>query len=154
MCMSRAGRDAARIVALLAVWMISPGLGAQVPPNIVVVMADDMGLGDASPYLNQTLGPNAPRITKTLATPNLDRLAAEGTVFTDVHTASPTCTPSRYALLTGRYPWRTYNKHKVIGSWSSPPMIAPGSSRPWRRSCSSMAITRQRSASGISALRS
>jgi len=107
-------------------YLVSANLGAQVAPNIVVVMADDMGVGDASPYLGKRLGPNAPKITKTLATPNLDRLAAQGMIFTDVHTASVTCTPSRYGLLTGRYPWRTYNKHKVIGSWASPPMIAPG----------------------------
>ena len=55
------------------------------------------------------LGPNAAPVSKTLVTPNLDRLAAMGTVFTDVHTGSSMCSPTRYALLTGRYAWRSYN---------------------------------------------
>ncbi len=85
-----------------------------------------MGIGDASPYLGQTLGPASAPITKTLLTPNLERLAAQGVLFTDVHTASSMCSPSRYAMLTGRYPWRTYNKHKVIGDWAAQPIISPG----------------------------
>ncbi len=98
---------------------------AQVPPNIIVMMADDMGIGDASPYLGKALGPSAAPITKTLLTPNLERLAAQGMLFTDVHTASSMCSPSRYAMLTGRYPWRSYKKHFVIGGWGSRPMISP-----------------------------
>jgi arylsulfatase A-like enzyme len=65
------------------------------PPNIVIILADDLGYGDVSCY-------GATRIR----TPNLDRLAEQGLRFTDAHSSSATCTPSRYALLTGQYPWR------------------------------------------------
>ncbi len=64
-------------------------------PNIVLIYADDLGYGDVSCY-------GAHR----LRTPNVDRLADEGLQFTDAHTGSATCTPSRYALLTGEYAWR------------------------------------------------
>jgi arylsulfatase A-like enzyme len=64
-------------------------------PNIVIVLADDLGYGDVSCY-------GATRIH----TPNLDRFAEKGLRFTDAHSSSATCTPSRYALLTGQYPWR------------------------------------------------
>jgi arylsulfatase A-like enzyme len=64
-------------------------------PNIVLIYADDLGYGDVS-----CNGAN------TGLTPNVDRLAKEGLNFTDAHTTSATCTPSRYALLTGIYPWR------------------------------------------------
>ena len=64
-------------------------------PNIVIILADDLGYGDVSAY-------GATRVQ----TPNVDRLAKEGIRFTDAHATSSTCTPSRYALLTGEYPWR------------------------------------------------
>ncbi|QNL51991.1 arylsulfatase [Olivibacter sp. SDN3] len=64
-------------------------------PNIIFIYADDLGFGDVSAY-------GATRIH----TPNLDRLAARGTRFTNAHTSSATCTPSRFALMTGTYPWR------------------------------------------------
>jgi arylsulfatase A-like enzyme len=64
-------------------------------PNIVIILADDLGFGDVSCY----------GATK-VQTPNLDRLAQQGLRFTDAHATSATCTPSRYALLTGEYPWR------------------------------------------------
>jgi arylsulfatase A-like enzyme len=67
-------------------------------PNVVFLFADDMGYGEI-----QALNPNRSRIP----TPHLNQLVAEGVEFTDGHTASSVCTPSRYALLTGRYPWRT-----------------------------------------------
>jgi len=65
------------------------------PPNIVLVYADDLGFGDVSAY-----GATA------IATPNIDRIAAQGLRFTDAHAPAATCTPSRYALLTGEYAWR------------------------------------------------
>lgn len=68
---------------------------AAVRPNIVLVLADDIGYGDLGCY----------GATK-VKTPNLDRLAREGTRFTDAHSTASVCTPTRYALLTGRYAWR------------------------------------------------
>jgi arylsulfatase A-like enzyme len=64
-------------------------------PNIVLILADDLGFGDTGCY----------GATK-IPTPNIDRLGREGLRFTDVHATSATCTPSRYSLLTGQYPWR------------------------------------------------
>src|ERR1017187_682014 len=64
-------------------------------PNIVYMYADDLGYGDVSCY-------GAKRVT----TPNIDRLAAGGVRFTNAHSPSATCTPSRYALMTGEYAWR------------------------------------------------
>lgn len=73
----------------------APAAEEETPPNVVVIFADDLGYGDLSCY----------GATK-LKTPNIDRLAAEGRRFTDAHSASAVCTPSRYALITGRYPFR------------------------------------------------
>jgi arylsulfatase A-like enzyme len=69
--------------------------GAERRPNVVLIYADDLGYGDVSCY-------GATRIR----TPNVDRLAAEGRRFLDAHAPAATCTPSRYALLTGEYAWR------------------------------------------------
>ena len=76
---------------------LAPGLApAQDRPNVILVYADDLGYGDVSAY--------NPR--GTLKTPNIDRLAREGIRFTDAHAAAATCTPSRYAMLTGEYAFR------------------------------------------------
>ena len=64
-------------------------------PNIVIIYADDLGYGDVSCY-------GATKIT----TPNIDKLASEGLRFTNAHSSSATCTPSRYSMLTGQYAWR------------------------------------------------
>ncbi len=72
-------------------------------PNIVVILADDIGYGDLSCY----------GATK-VKTPNLDKLAAQGMRFTDAHCAAPVCTPSRYALLTGQYPWRHEPARRIL----------------------------------------
>lgn len=64
-------------------------------PNVIFIYADDLGYGDLGSYG-----------AIKLKTPNLDRLAASGTRFTNAHSSSATCTPSRYALMTGVYPWR------------------------------------------------
>lgn len=66
-----------------------------IKPNVIYIYADDLGFGDLSCY----------GATK-LKTPNLDKLANQGIRFTNAHCTSATCTPSRYALLTGQYPWR------------------------------------------------
>ncbi|HYT69636.1 MAG TPA: sulfatase-like hydrolase/transferase, partial [Vicinamibacterales bacterium] len=79
------------LVALLAGTLAR----AQDRPNVVVILTDDLGYGDVSAY-----GATA------LKTPNIDRLAREGLRFTDAHAAAATCTPSRYALLTGEYAFR------------------------------------------------
>jgi arylsulfatase A len=76
-------------------------------PNIVILYADDMGYGD--------LGANNPQ--SKIPTPHLDRLAAEGLRFTDAHSSSGVCTPSRYALLTGRYHWRAF--HDIVNSFGA-----------------------------------
>ncbi len=82
------------ILLLLIVLPLTFSLTAK-PPNVVVIFADDLGYGDLSSY----------GATK-LQTPNIDRLAAEGRRFTDAHSASAVCTPSRYNLITGEYAFR------------------------------------------------
>ena len=72
-----------------------PSVRAQEKPNIVLIMTDDLGYGDVSAY-----GATA------VQTRNIDRLAGAGLRFTDAHSSAATCTPSRYALLTGEYAWR------------------------------------------------
>lgn len=66
-------------------------------PNIVYILADDLGYGDVSCYHPEG----------KIRTPNIDRLAAQGMRFTDAHAPASVCTPTRYALLTGQYPWRS-----------------------------------------------
>ncbi|NDP22219.1 MAG: sulfatase-like hydrolase/transferase [Paludibacter sp.] len=73
-------------------------------PNIIVVLADDLGYGDVSAYGS-----------KTINTPNIDRLSKEGISFTNGYATSATSTPSRYALMTGMYPWRNDNAKILAG---------------------------------------
>ncbi len=82
----------------------------QAAPNLVVLLADDLGYGDVGVY-----NPHS-----KIPTPNLDRLAGQGIRFTDAHTPSGVCSPTRYALLTGRYAWRTRLKRGVLNSGSAP----------------------------------
>ncbi|MBU2904194.1 arylsulfatase [Arenibacter algicola] len=82
-------------------------------PNIVFIMADDMGYGDVGSYNPQTAIP----------TPNMDKLASEGIMFTDAHSPSAVCSPSRYGLLTGRYSWRTRLKKAVLLGYDESPLI-------------------------------
>jgi len=77
-------------------------------PNIVFIMADDMGYGDLGCYNKKSKIP----------TPNMDRLAAEGMRFTDAHSPSAVCTPTRYGVLTGRYCWRSRLKRGVLNGYS------------------------------------
>lgn len=83
-------------------------------PDIVIILADDLGYGDV-----QCNNPERGRIP----TPNIDRLARQGMRFTDGHSSSGVCSPSRYALLTGRYHWRTRLQSGIVGVWG-PPLIA------------------------------
>ena len=88
-------------------------------PNIVVVMADDMGIGDSSAYQFFTGNKNQDQIH----TPAMEKLARMGVLFTDAHTPSTRCTPTRYSLLTGRYPWRSRMKHWVLFGAQGDPLI-------------------------------
>lgn len=84
-------------------------------PNVVVILADDLGYGDVRCYNPQRC---------KIATPNIDRLASQGLRFTDGHSSSGVCSPSRYALLTGRYHWRTRLQSGIVGVFGAP-LIAP-----------------------------
>ncbi len=77
-------------------------------PNIVYILADDMGYGDVSIYNPQG----------KIATPNIDKLAMQGMRFTDAHSPSSVCTPTRYAIMTGRYPWRSRLPVGVLRGYS------------------------------------
>ena len=101
-------------VFVAAVACLSPsGAAEPTKPNIVYILADDLGYGDVGCY----------NPASKIPTPNIDRLAGEGVRFTDAHSPSAVCTPTRYALLTGRYAWRTRLQRNVIGPFS-PPLIA------------------------------
>ncbi len=93
----------------------SNNIKAQLTPNIVVILADDLGIGDLGIYNTESKIP----------TPNMDTIANNGIRFTDAHTASAVCTPSRYGLLTGRYAWRTRLKNGVLDG-ESPVLIEEG----------------------------
>ena len=86
------------------------GLTDRAKPNVVMFFVDDMGYGDVS-----CLNPEG-----KIHTPNFDRLAAEGMVFTDAHSTSSVCSPSRYGLLTGRYNWRTSLQSGIVGHYGDP----------------------------------
>ena len=83
-------------------------------PNIVLIMCDDLGYGDV-----QCLNPQNGKIK----TPHIDKLASEGMTFTDAHSGSSVCTPTRYGLLTGRYSWRTRLQSGVVQGFA-PCLIA------------------------------
>ncbi len=84
-------------------------------PNIVVILADDLGYGDVQCYNSQR---------GKIPTPHIDRLASQGMRFTDAHSSSGVCSPSRYTLLTGRYHWRTRLQSGIVG-YLERPLIAP-----------------------------
>ena len=80
-------------------------------PNIIYILADDLGIGDLSIYNENS----------KIKTPNLDEMGVQGMMFTDAHTSSAVCTPTRYGILTGRYNWRTPLKEFVL--WGDSPML-------------------------------
>jgi arylsulfatase A len=86
-------------------FMTLSSLSAGERPNILILYADDLGFGDLTCYHAESKIP----------TPNLDQLAAEGMRFTDGHSSSGICTPSRYALLTGRHHWRDF--HGIVNTF-------------------------------------
>ncbi len=77
-------------------------------PNIIIILADDLGYGDVSCFNENS----------KIITPHLDKLASEGIQFTDAHTSSAVCTPTRYGILTGRYNWRSRLKNGVLSGYS------------------------------------
>ena len=77
-------------------------------PNIIFILADDLGYGDVSSYNENS----------KIQTTNIDKLASEGVMFTDAHTNSAVCTPTRYGILTGRYSWRSTLKKHVLQGYS------------------------------------
>lgn len=79
-------------------------------PNIILFLADDMGFGDPQSYVPYSKVP----------TPNIDELSSGGIRFTDAHSPSSVCSPTRYGILTGRYAWRTHMKRGVLGPYNSP----------------------------------
>lgn len=100
---------------LVAGGLVAAELAAAGPgrlPNIVLLYADDMGVGDIA----------IQNPASKIPTPHLDRLAREGTRFTDAHSSSGICTPSRYAMLTGRFHWRKF--HGIVNSFD-PPVFDP-----------------------------
>ncbi|MDA8991073.1 arylsulfatase [Opitutales bacterium] len=88
-------------------------------PNVVLFMADDMGMGDTSAYQFYTKNSDDQQVH----TPAMEKLASMGMLFTDAHTPSSRCTPTRYGLLTGRYPWRARMKHWVLFGVQGDPLI-------------------------------
>ncbi len=95
----------------LSVWCRADSQESGKRPNIVIVYADDLGFGDVQCY-NEQRG--------MIPTPNIDALAAAGMRFTDAHSSSGVCSPSRYTLLTGRYHWRTRLQRGIVGLWGKP----------------------------------
>ena len=102
-------RSVLGLAALLAA-SAAPASAAD-KPNVVIVLADDLGYGDLSCY-NPERG--------KISTPNIDALAIGGIRFTDAHSSSGVCSPTRYTLLTGRYHWRTRLQSGIVGVWGAP----------------------------------
>ena len=96
-----------RLFALVFLFIASVASAKDTPPNIVIILADDMGYGDPRCYNPKSKNP----------TPNIDRLAREGMRFTDAHAPASFCVPTRYGLLTGRYP------HRIKLNWRNSALI-------------------------------
>ena len=84
-----------KIISLAISLLATLSINAQQKPNVIFILTDDLGYGDLSCYG-----------ARKLNTPNLDKLAKQGIQFSNAHATSATCTPSRYAIMTGQYPWR------------------------------------------------
>ncbi len=101
--------DFRRFLCFVFGWLATTAIAAD-RPHVVLVMADDLGYGDVVP-----LNPDS-----SIPTPAFSKLAAEGITFTDAHTPSAVCTPTRYGLLTGRYCWRSRLKRGVLNGYGEP----------------------------------
>ena len=101
---------ATRFIIFFYLLLPLAALPADSLPNIVFILADDMGYGDV-----EALNPRS-----KIPTPNLNRLAGEGMTFTDAHSPSAVCTPTRYGLLTGRYCWRSKLTRGVLNGYGRP----------------------------------
>jgi arylsulfatase A len=107
--MNRISKYLSVFVCVLISWFcFSFQPAADQKPNIVYILADDLGYGDVSVY-----NPDG-----KISTPNIDKLASQGMRFTDAHSPSSVCTPTRYALMTGRYPWRSRLPVGVLRGYS------------------------------------
>jgi arylsulfatase A-like enzyme len=102
----------APLVAYVPSFALADPPGGGRLPNIVFFLADDLGYGD----------PGCLNADSKIPTPNMDRLASQGMVFTDAHSPSAVCSPTRYGILTGRYAWRTSLQRGVLRPWD-PPLI-------------------------------
>ncbi|HEX8912109.1 MAG TPA: arylsulfatase [Humisphaera sp.] len=120
-------RSIVRWVAAVLLLAVAPAARAAEPapatspaparlPNVLLIVADDLGYGDLRCYNPES----------KVATPNLDRLAAEGMRFTDAHSPATVCTPSRYSLMTGQMAFRVPNGGTVFTGAGGPSLIAPG----------------------------
>lgn len=96
------------LASTLGIAVIVRTVTAGEQPNIIYILADDMGQGDTTAY--NTAG--------KIPTPNLKKLANEGMTFNNIHSNSSVCTPTRYGVMTGRYAWRTSLKNGVYGGYS------------------------------------
>ncbi len=105
-----------RVGALLALLLLNPLAGTAELPNILLILADDLGYGDVGCYNDRAKAP----------TPNLDRLAREGMRFTDAHSPCTVCTPTRYSLMTGQMAFRVPRGGSVFTGVGGPSLIAPG----------------------------
>ena len=110
-------RSAELFIGIIVAGLLAPAAEsaaadiAATKPNIVYILADDLGYGDVQCYNPQS---------GKIHTPNIDRLASQGMRFTDAHTSSSVCTPTRYSTLTGRYAWRTRLQSGVLDGFSTP----------------------------------
>lgn len=100
-----------QFTGLLGAGLVAGRLDAAERPNIVYILADDLGAGDLGCYNPESRVP----------TPHMDRLASQGVRFTDMHSPSSVCTPTRYGILTGRYCWRSKLKEGVL--WGESPYL-------------------------------
>ena len=107
-----------RAIAWLSLWiwmLADAAMGLPAKPNLVVILCDDLGYGDVGAF-----HPGG-----RIRTPHIDHLAQQGMKFTDAHSSSAVCSPTRYALLTGRYNWRSRLQQGVLGGMS-PRLIETG----------------------------